>query len=88
MDDIIKELNEVALELSWGSVDRIDGMPKNVVVVQRAIAELQKYKKALALASEVAARGDCVGREWKCNSKGCAICWQEFFLKQAESETD
>ncbi len=86
MNDIVKELNEVGLELNWGSVDRIDGMPKNVAIVQRAIAELEKYKKALALASEVAARCDCPDREWKCVGKDCTICWQEFFLKQAEAE--
>ena len=58
------------------------------------MTELEKYKKALVLASEVAAKGDycpsryCPNQEWKCVCKDCAICWQEFFLKQAEQEND
>lgn len=43
--DIIDELNELALRANWGTVDRIDGQPKGVVIIQKAIEEIVQLRK-------------------------------------------
>lgn len=43
--DIIDELNEVALQANWGTVDRIEGKPKAVVIIQKAIEEIIQLRK-------------------------------------------
>ncbi len=43
--DIIEELNEIALEAKWGTVDRVNGQPKAVVIIQKAIEEIQHLRK-------------------------------------------
>ncbi|MCM1237577.1 MAG: hypothetical protein NC489_46530 [Ruminococcus flavefaciens] len=43
--DIIEELNEIALRVNWGTVDRIDGKPKAVVIIQKAIEEILQLRK-------------------------------------------
>lgn len=43
--DIIDELNELALRTNWGTVDRIDGKPKAVVIIQKAIEEIVQLRK-------------------------------------------
>lgn len=43
--DIIDELNEVALRANWGTVDRIEGKPKAVVIIQKAIEEIIQLRK-------------------------------------------
>lgn len=39
-NDIIDELNELALQSKWGTIDRIAGKPKTVVIIQKAIQEI------------------------------------------------
>lgn len=43
--DIIDELNEIALRANWGTVDRIEGKPKAVVIIQKAIEEIIQLRK-------------------------------------------
>lgn len=43
--DIIDELNELALRANWGTVYRIDGKPKPVVIIQKAIEEIMQLRK-------------------------------------------
>lgn len=42
--DIIDELNKLALRANWGTVDRIDGKPKSVVIIQKAIEEIVQLR--------------------------------------------
>lgn len=44
-NDIIDELNELALQSNWGTVDRIAGKPKPVVIIQKAIQEIIQLRK-------------------------------------------
>lgn len=43
--DIIDELNEIAIEANWGTVERINGQPKAVVIIQKAIEEIVQLRK-------------------------------------------
>lgn len=43
--DIIDELNELALRANWGTVDRINGQPKDVLIIQKAIEEIVRLRK-------------------------------------------
>lgn len=43
--DILDELNELALRANWGTVDRIEGKPKSVVIIQKAIDEIVQLRK-------------------------------------------
>lgn len=45
--DIIDELNELALRANWGTVDRINGKPKPVVIIQKAIEEIVQLRKQI-----------------------------------------
>ncbi len=59
-------------DLIYTASSVIDDMPKNVAVVQRAIAELEKYKKAFELACrEVASYTVCI---WCDDNSGCDNC--------------
>lgn len=48
--DIIDKLNEIALEMPWGVVERVNndispnGMPKAVAVIQEAISEIKRLR--------------------------------------------
>ena len=42
--DIIDELNKLALRANWGTVDRIDGKPKSVVIIKKAIEEIVQLR--------------------------------------------
>ncbi len=42
--DIIEKLNEITLEANWGTVDRADGSPKAVVVIQEAVEEIKRLR--------------------------------------------
>lgn len=42
--DIIEELNELAIRANWGTADRINGKPKGVVIIQKAIEEIEQLR--------------------------------------------
>ncbi|MCM1440226.1 MAG: hypothetical protein NC131_13650 [Roseburia sp.] len=43
--DIIEELNELALEANWGTVERVNGVPKPIAVIQEAIGEIKRLRE-------------------------------------------
>lgn len=45
--DIIEKLNEISLEINWGTVERVDGVPKAVAVIQEAMAYITELRKDL-----------------------------------------
>lgn len=42
--DILEKLNEIALETNWGTVERVNGMPKHTAVIQEAIEEIKRLR--------------------------------------------
>ncbi len=45
--DILEKLNEIALEANWGTVDRVDSVPKAVAVIQEAMEEIKDLRKRI-----------------------------------------
>ena len=43
--DILEKLNEVALGENWGTVDRVNGIPKGVAVIMEAIQEIKRLRE-------------------------------------------
>lgn len=43
--DILEKLNDVALELHWGLVERVNGIPKPIAVIQEAIEEIKRLRE-------------------------------------------
>lgn len=43
--DILEKLNEIALETNWGTVERVDGVPKTVAVIQEAMEEIKRLRE-------------------------------------------
>ncbi len=43
--DILEKLNEIALEANWGTVERVDGVPKAVAVIKEAVEEIKLLRK-------------------------------------------
>ena len=44
--DILDKLNEIALEANWGTVERADGAPKLVTVIQEAMEEIKRLRES------------------------------------------
>lgn len=42
--DILEKLNEIALETNWGTVERVNGMPKAIAVIQEAMDEIKRLR--------------------------------------------
>lgn len=62
--DIIEKLNEIALETNWGTVERVNGVPKPIVVIQEAVNEIKRLREDnLDLSAIVKADKLCVGAE-------------------------
>lgn len=64
MNEIIKQLNEIALEENWGTVDRIDGKPKAIVVIANAIAEITRLEKELEQTKKQDNTQPMTNRQW------------------------
>ncbi len=45
--DILEKLNEIALEANWGTVDRVNGVPKAIAVIQEAVEEIKDLRKRI-----------------------------------------
>lgn len=43
--DILEKLNEIALEVNWGTVERANGVPKAVAVIQEAMEEIKRLRE-------------------------------------------
>lgn len=42
--DILEKLNEIAIETNWGTVERVNGVPKVVAVIQEAMGEIKRLR--------------------------------------------
>lgn len=42
--DILEKLNEIALEANWGTVERVNGVPKAVAVIREAWACIRNLR--------------------------------------------
>lgn len=43
--DILEKLNEIALETNWGTIERVNGVPKAVAVIQEAMEEIKRLRE-------------------------------------------
>lgn len=43
--DILEKLNEIAFETNWGTVERVNGVPKAVIVIQEAMEEIKRLRE-------------------------------------------
>lgn len=43
--DILEKLNKIALKTNWGTVERVDGVPKAVAVIQEAMEEIKRLRE-------------------------------------------
>jgi len=49
--DILEKLNEISLEVNWGTVERVhtnessNGVPKAVAVIQEAVEEIKRLRE-------------------------------------------
>lgn len=64
MNEIIKQLNEIAFEANCGAVDRVDGKPKAVVVIANAIAEITRLETELRQAKKQDHTKPMTNRAW------------------------
>lgn len=44
--DILEKLNEIALEANWGTVERVNGIPEAVAIIQEAMEEIKALRKS------------------------------------------
>lgn len=64
--DILEKLNQLALEENWGTVDRVNGIPKGVAVIMEAIEEIKRLREQNGEANELCRKkiGDLKINEW------------------------
>lgn len=43
--DILEKLNEIAIETNWGTAERVNGIPKAVIVIQEAMEEIKRLRE-------------------------------------------
>ena len=43
--DILEKLNEIALEVNWGTAERVNGVPKAVAVIKEAMEEIKRLRE-------------------------------------------
>lgn len=41
----LEKLNEVAVEINWGTTERVNGMPKAVAIIQEAMEEIKRLRE-------------------------------------------
>ena len=43
--DILEKLNEIAFETNWGTVERVNGVPQPIAVIQEAMEEIKRLRE-------------------------------------------